>query len=291
MSTSNTFTATDKAGFVDDAPDIAPLGPRPIKHLQNNSPEVTKGDPAYVSGAEGGDFLVRRSEEMVLYKGTTGVEAIFVWFEEYFVEWPPVRGRGSGGPLARYSEMPSDAKWVLDPATDRKVCQRVNRNKVEKTIYGHALIDQVPATFVFRATAYPIGRAHANLSFHVKATIDGEEIRVIGAKWRVTSHLDSNNLGSWFVPQIDLIGKFGSPKGPTLAEIRAAKVLRIALKTGAEPPALSPGSAAPALEATPKPMPKRSLITVTSGESGGNAPPPSPPPPDHYDGPDDDNGF
>ena len=49
-------------GFVDDAPDLAPLGPRPIKLLQNNSPEVVRGDPAYVPGAEGGDFLVPRGE-------------------------------------------------------------------------------------------------------------------------------------------------------------------------------------------------------------------------------------
>ena len=107
-----------------------------------------------------------------------------------------------------------------------------------------------PGTFVFRSTAYPIGRSHANLASLLKVKIDDEEVRVVGAKWRVTSRLESNNLGRWFVPQIDLIGKFGSPNGPSLAEARVAKALRIALKTGAEPPALeahktpSPGQVA-----------------------------------------------
>jgi hypothetical protein len=246
MSTTSTLTATGKAGFIDDAPDLAPLGPRPIKLLQNNSPEVTRNDPAHVPGAEGGDFLVPRGEDMALYKGTTGIEAIFVGFEENFLEWPAVRGAGNGGPLDRHAKMPKDAAWVLDPLTGRNVCLRANGNKIEKTIHGHALIDGSPTTFVFRSTAYPIGRNHANVAFRAKATIDGEEISVVGARWRVTSRLESNNLGRWFVPQIDLIGKFGSPNDPTLAEARAAKVLRIALKTGAEPPAFPPKTAPPA---------------------------------------------
>ena len=134
--------------------------------------------------------------------------------------------------------MPNDANWVVDPATGRNVCLRANGNKIEKTVYGHAMIDGAPATFVFRSTAYPIGRSQANLSHHVKVTIDDEDIRVIGVKWRVASRPESNNFGRWFVPQIDLIGKFGSPKGPTLAEVRVAKALRIALKTGSEPAAI-----------------------------------------------------
>jgi hypothetical protein len=86
-------------GFVDDAPDLAPLGPRPIKLLQSNNPEVMRGHQAHVPGAEGGDFLVPRAEEMVLYKGTNGIEVIFVGFEECFLEWPALRGVGGSGPL------------------------------------------------------------------------------------------------------------------------------------------------------------------------------------------------
>ena len=133
--------------------------------------------------------------------------------------------------------MPNDANWVVDPATGRNVCLRANGNKIEKTVYGHAMIDGAPATFVFRSTAYAIGRSQANLSHHVKVTIDDEDIRVIDQS-HVTSRPESNNFGRWFVPQIDLIGKFGSPKGPTLAEVRVAKALRIALKTGSEPAAI-----------------------------------------------------
>jgi hypothetical protein len=216
---------------------------------------------------------------MVLFKGTTGIEAIFVGFEENFLEWPSVRGAGSGGPLDRHSTMPSDANWVLDPATGRKVCLRANGNKIEKTIYGHALIDGAPATFAFRATAYPIGRRHANLASHAKATIDGEEIRVVGAKWRLTSRLESNDFGRWFVPQITLVGKFGAPNGPTLAEARAAKALRIAPKTGTAPPALEASN--------PPRVPLPPIGSKAQPAKPSSEPPPTPPPPDHYDGPND----
>jgi hypothetical protein len=219
---------------------------------------------------------------MVLFKGTTGIEAIFVGFEENFLEWPSVRGAGSGGPLDRHSTMPSDANWVLDPATGRKVCLRDNGNKIEKTIYGHALIDGAPATFVFRSTAYPIGQRIANLAFHAKAAIDGEEIRVVGAKWRITSRLESNDRGRWSMPQIDLIGKFGTRDGPTLEEARAAKALRIALKTGAAPPALE-ATRTPALTQIP-----RGSATFTTGKCESIEPPHvhderSPPPIDTID--------
>jgi hypothetical protein len=281
MSTATKLTATNNVGFVDDAPDLAPLGPRPIKQLQNNSPEVVRGDPAYVAGAEGGDFLVPRGEEMAIYRGTTGIEAMFVYFEEYFLEWPAVRGAGSGGPLDRHPAMPSDANWVLDQATGRKVCLRANGNRIEKTIYGHALIDGAPATFVFRSTAYRVGRDHANLAHHVNVTIDGEDIRVVGAKWLVTSRLESNSFGRWFVPQISLIGKLGASNGPTLAEVRAAKALRVALKTGAEPRALD---APKTPQVPPPPLASDGRPAFTSSKPTSPEPPP---PPDHYDGPND----
>jgi hypothetical protein len=280
MNKTNMLSTTSKVSFVDDTPDLAPLGPRPIKLLQANSPEVTRGDPSYLPGAEGGDFLVPRGGEMALYKGTTGIEVIFVGFEEWFLEWPAARGAGNGGPLDRHSAMPSDANWVLDQSTGRKVCLRANGNKIEKTVYGHVVIDTVPATFVFRSTAYPIGRSQANLAYHAKVTIDDEDIRVIGAKWRVTSRLESNGFGRWFVPQIDLIGKFGSPNGPTLAEVRVAKSLRIGLKTGSEP--------ATAIEA-PKPssaiegLNQRGTITFTGGPSSTNCDERNPPPIDSID--------
>ena len=282
MNTTTKIPATGKVGFVDDAPDLAPLGPRPIKQLQNNSPEAMRGDPAHVPGAEAGDFLVPRGEEIALCKGTTGLEAIFVWFEEYFLEWPAVRGAGSGGPLARHAAKPSDAEWAVDLSTGRKVCLRANGNKIEKTIYGHALVDGAPATFVFRSTAYPIGRNHASLASQIKVKIDDQEIRVVGAKWRIASRTESNNLGRWFVPQIDLIGKFGSPAGPTLAEARVAKALRIALKTGAEPPPIDAYKTRPAAQIA------RGHTTFTTGGSAALEPSPAydernPPPIDTID--------
>jgi hypothetical protein len=279
MTATTKLPAASDVGFVDDAPDLVPLGPRPIKLLQSNNPEVMRGHQAYVRGAEGGDFLVPRAGEMVLYKGTTGIEVIFVGFEECFLEWLAIRGAGNGGPLDRHPTIPTDANWVIDPSTGSKICLRANGNKVEKTIYGHALIDGAPAAFVFRSTAYPIGRRHANLASHAKATIDGEEIRVVGAKWRVTSRLESNDRGSWSVPQIDLAGKFGTPNGPTLAEARVAKALRIALKTGTAPPALE--------AANPPRVPLPPIASKAQPAMPPSEPPPMPPPPDHYDGPDD----
>lgn len=134
METHANLSATNgPVGFVDDAPNLALLGPRMVKLLQNNSPEVMRGDPAYVPGAEGGDFLVPNDdEERTLRKGATGFDTILVAFEECFCEWPPSRGVGSGGPLERHAKKPVDADWQIDQATGRNACLRTNGNRVER---------------------------------------------------------------------------------------------------------------------------------------------------------------
>jgi hypothetical protein len=55
------------------------------------------------------------------------------------------------------------------------MCLRANGNKIERTVYGHALIDGRPATFAFRSTSYPTGRNL--LASSIKVKIDDEDIR------------------------------------------------------------------------------------------------------------------
>ena len=263
LGTASTLTAPTKVGFVDDAPDLAPLGPRPIKLLQSNNPEVMRGHQAYVPGAEGGDFLVPRAGEMVLYKGANGIEAIFVGFEECFLEWPAIRGVGNGGPLDRHPAMPTDANWVLDPSTGSKVCLRANGNKVEKTIYGHALIDGEHATFVFRSTA--VSDRTAGSPPTSPSPRQGDDRRRGDPRgWRqVARHLPARKQRSRkLVRAADRPNRQVRHAGWPYArgEARAAKALRIALKTGAEPPALE-ATRTPALAQIP-----RGSATFTTGK-------------------------
>jgi hypothetical protein len=121
----------------------------------------------------------------------------------------------------------------------------------------------------------------------VKVTIDDEDVRVVGANWRVTSRLESNDYGRWYMPQIDLIGKFGSPNGPTIAEVRTAKVLRFALKTGMEPPAIE---ASKTPRVPPPPLASNGGPAFTSAKKPSSELPSelaTAPPPTEYDGPDD----
>jgi hypothetical protein len=161
-----------------------------------------------------------------------------------------------------------------------------NGNKIERTLYANALVEGEPATFAFRSTAFPIGQAFAKQAEKIVAKIDGRDFLVVGAKYQVGSRMEGNALGRWFLPTFKFLGKLGEPSGPTLAEARRARDLRIGLKTEAAAlAAQSPLAAkleaistrAPAIE-PPRP---RGNMTITSGKQEQS------PPIETYDGPND----
>jgi hypothetical protein len=223
---------------------------------------------------------------MVLHKGTVGVAVIPVSFEIWFVEWPAERGAGSG-PIDRHRQLPPEAAWKV-VEKGRKACVLPNGHRIERTLYANCLIGGEPATLALRSTAFPLGQNFARAAEKIVVKVDGVDFRMIGAKWLLGSRLEVDGSLRWFVPTFKFVGKLGETTGPSLAEVRQARDLRIGLKTEAAALAAPVGLEAKltALAARPSPAiePPRPRET---GKRDYSTPRDEPPPPTQCAGPND----
>lgn len=86
--------------------------------LQAMSPQVTRGDSEYTSGAQPGQFFNTVTKQ--LYDGEKGLDMIFGNFKESYLEWK--RPRKSGGFAGEYTALEgSRAKVAIDPNNDRVI--------------------------------------------------------------------------------------------------------------------------------------------------------------------------
>jgi hypothetical protein len=99
----------DKGTSKDLADNIVPL----IYLLQPLSPQVTKGSPEHIPGAEAGDIWFRGTKTVV--KGDVGIVVQLCHFSKCVNEWQPNRGGYAG----RHDTMPEGAVQILDPKDER----------------------------------------------------------------------------------------------------------------------------------------------------------------------------
>jgi hypothetical protein len=214
--------------YVDDHSDIA-QNQRLSKILQALSNELAPG-PNRLEGAAAGDILAYfQDHPPILYPRVTGMPFVGVAFIELQVEWSP--NRGSSGPVAVHDFRPADAEWVVVDTSGRKACIRSsNCNKIEKTIYMHALVEGMPITFPFKSTALGVGKRLSDDADRVRIQIDGETVRVVGAQYRLSSEPERDGSYTWYKPTFIRLGVFGEPGGPSLELARKAKELRFKIK-------------------------------------------------------------
>jgi hypothetical protein len=256
---------TTERHYREDTPDLDPRMMRPSTVLQALSPALASGEWL---DAKAGDFLLSfedGSEE--LRPRIPGVTVQPVAFEQKWMEWPAERGSRSA-PIAAHAYSPLDAEWV--DIGGRKACIRSsNNNRIEKTVFAHALVDNVRTTFSFRSTSFDVGDRFARDADKARVEIDGEVIRCCGALYRLSSELERNQRGqTWWKPTFERRGVLGQEGGPTLEQVRVARDLRFELKSElerqkAERDALAVVRPTPALSA-PGQRSRGSMI-VTSG--------------------------
>jgi hypothetical protein len=259
--------------FTDDRPDLDPRAMRPAKILQNTSPELAPGSDRL--DAQAGDFLLYYEDgSQKVFPRIPGVTLLPVVFIERAMEWPLERGSGNA-PVYAHDFVPADAEWLVIDATGRKACVRPNGNRIEKTIFLHALVEEWPVTFSFRATSYPIGQRLGSDADRTRVQVDGETVRVCAAMYRLSSDLERNGKGqTWYGPRYEKLGVLGQKTGPSIELVRRAKILRFELKLEEERrknerASLSAPRPTPVLS-VPDPRP-RGTTTFTSGLS--SAPP------------------
>ena len=215
--------------FNDDTSDLDPRGPRLSGIIQAMSQELAPG-PKHPDGAKVGDIKVC-FEDGSTKLFSKGVSIITLMFAERAVEWLP---RGSGAPPISHYRPPVDAEWR--EAGGRRAYLRANGNRLEKTIYQFGLVDGFRVTFSHRSTGYQIGQELADELDRIRVTVDGQTMRVCGAKYKLFSELTPpNDRGErWYAMRYERLGILGEPNGPTLEEVRFARDIRAELKVEEE---------------------------------------------------------
>jgi hypothetical protein len=245
--------------YIDDKPDLDPRMMRPSTILQALSPAVAPGSDW--PDARPGDIMLSfedGSEKLV--PRVPGVTFLPVVCVEKAVEWPPERGTRSA-PVDHHDYVPLDALWLVGD-DGRKSCRRPNGNRIEKTVFVHALVDGFKTTFAFKSTAYNSGQSFSRDADKARAEVDGEIVRVCVALWRMTSELERKQAYTWYGPRFTKLGALGEKNGPSLELVRMAKTMRFEFKAEeekrkAERAALSAVKPTPALT--------RGTISITSG--------------------------
>jgi hypothetical protein len=225
--------------------------------LQALSPQLAPG--SNWPDAKAGDILINYEDSEELFPRVPGVMLQPIASVEWAVEWLPERGSRSA-PVAHHAFVPADAEWLVG-ADGRKACRRPNGNRVEKTVYLHALVKGFKTTFAFKSTAYNSGKSFSSATDKIRVEIDNETVRVVGAFWQMTSEVERNDRGqTWFGPRFEKRGVLGQPNGPTLEQVRVARDLRFEFKTEEE-------KRKAVLSAPPSPTPAltRGTTTFTTG--------------------------
>lgn len=210
----------------DDSPDLDPRGPRLSGIIQAMGQETIPG-PKYIPGAKLGD--IKLCFEDGSREARPSVSIISLAFTERVVEWAP---RGSMIPPTTHYRMPLDAGW-RDVGGGHRACIRSSTgNRCEKTLYQFGLVDGFRVTFAHRSTGYQIGRDFYDELDRVRVVIDGQTVRMIGAKYKLFSELTPpNDRGErWYALRYERLGILGEPSGPSETEVRIAATIRAELR-------------------------------------------------------------
>lgn len=166
--------------------------------LQDMSPQVKKRDPAYIEGAEPGDFWFRGTSKVI--KGSEGMVVQSCAFNKDVIEWIP-RDQG-GGIVARHAvDNATDvegARLVTDPKNPkRKKAITPDENELRETRYHYVLIDGSAYCFPFSGSGHSDSRNWMQQMNAVK-TPRGRPAPHFGQKWRLRTRTRENAIGSWF---------------------------------------------------------------------------------------------
>lgn len=188
--------------------------------LQPLSPQVLKGDPAYIKGAEAGDMWLRNAEDPIV-KSDIGMVFQPCHFWKDIVEWIPNRGgfagrhdisclpnkslnKGWTGTLKDVQEITDDE----DPNAWPKYIRKSNNNEVVETRYfaGYVYFDdkRIPLPFIIplASTGHSFGKQWMFL-MNSQTLPDGTPTdKSWTTLYRLTSKMKSNAKGSWFMYEV-----------------------------------------------------------------------------------------
>lgn len=193
-----------------------------LKQLQVMSGQCKRTDPAYVKGAEEGDFFNTVTEK--LYKGEEGVIVIPCHYIHKYNEWAPDRGgfRGSHT-VAEYASLRKHSENGTEINED-------NGNTLQDTREHYVLIvndngDLEPALLCLTGTQLKKSKKWMTLMQGIR--VSGQTAPMFSQKYKLTACSESNDKGSWAGIKIEHVGQVTS-----IEEYQNAKHFREMVRSG-----------------------------------------------------------
>ena len=178
-----------------------------LKILQALSPEVNKRDGKYIEGAVAGDTLNTVTKE--LYHEDTGCVVIPVSYRRIYLEWQP---RESGGGLVNQHFDSSILKETTQDNSYRNVLP--SGNYVQTSASHFALVIDESGSYqqvmiAMAGTQLKKSRTWNSVMSSIKVKSSKGNIFTppsYSHKYKLTTVAESNDRGTWFGWNIDLVG-------------------------------------------------------------------------------------
>jgi hypothetical protein len=274
----------------DDTPDLPPMGPPMSGVAQHLSPEIMTDSDKFIPNLLAGDIFLRYiSGGVNAVKGQTGFTGVIIGCEPSVSEYEPGE---SGRYVDTYAKRPGTARFTHE---GRPGWYLPNGNRLVETIAAYMLTEGGLIALRFRSTALETIKKAYDCADRIRTDIvlDGESLRgCVAGKWTVTTRLEKKGDRRWYKLVMTLLGIAGEPAGPSLDQVRIARVARKAFKRegvrGLEttPPAIEAPRTSPPIEGPTEEPPRdirRGGTIFTSGPQKSLEPPVSPPSPPAYD--------
>src|SRR5215207_2580643 len=170
-----------------------------IRVLQDLSPQVKSRDPAYIEGAQAGDFFIPANGRVI--KGNVGLEVIPVGFHHEYVEWRP---RGQGGIVGKHplGRLPEDVDEFMDK--NRRKMMRGD-NEIVDTRYHFFLYGDQGYVMSFTGTGHQTSRRWTFMMSSYRQK-NGSPYPSFARRYLLKTSLKKNAEGEWYGIDIHELG-------------------------------------------------------------------------------------
>ena len=224
------FAADAGAGFEDASSNCYAIPF--LRMLQSISPQAKKKDPAYIDGAEEGDFVNTVTGK--LYKGDKGVFVIPVHFMQKYTLWAQNRGgfRGFWTP-AEYATKPHQMITISTGGGPKDVEADMDGNVITDTREHYVVIvneDGTTEAAVLSLSSTQLKKSKKWMSLMNGIRINGQIAPMFSQMYKITPVAESNDQGSWSGINIELVKQLDNAD---MDFYMAAKLFREMVRSGA----------------------------------------------------------
>jgi len=163
-----------------------------LRVLQSNSPEVVKGDPAYIPGAEAGMFVNTLTHEVY----GTEIELVPIKCEPIWLEYSPKVGDKKGEFKGKH---PVNSVPVKGNVYDGLFME--NGNEIKETLVFYCLVKghetELPVCFSLTASMIKHGKTWNALIYTVR-TPSGKQAPYFSSYWKISTSLNTKDGNRWY---------------------------------------------------------------------------------------------